>query len=636
MTKQEITLKGIDGQVDELVLTTSGESIDGNLENCARLLFPQEGETIPRLRFKGFKGEWVTTRLCQISKKVITKNLDLKYKITLTNSAEQGIVNQLDYFDHDVSNEDNISGYYVVENDDFVYNPRISTSAPVGPINRNQLGYTGVMSPLYYVFRIIDEKIDIDYLSYFFKTTLWHKFMYDNGNSGARFDRFSISDEVFGQMPIIHPKEIAEQKLIASLFCRLDAQMKLHQQQYERLKQLKSACLDSMFPKHSESTPPIRFSGYEGEWLSAKLSDYATRITRKNSNMESNLPLTISASEGLIEQTAFFNNVVASTNMSGYYLLRKGEFAYNKSYSNGYPFGAVKKLEKYEQGALSPLYIVFSIAESVNDDYIVYYFETSNWHREVAKRAAEGARNHGLLNIGADDFLDITIAVPKDKREQEQLAAFFRSLDSQIATFQQKLERLKQMKSACLRSMFPSSGGGILPLIRFNGYEGEWITMKMSQIINVNSGMDYKRLNPGTIPVYGTGGYMLSVDKSISDVDAIGIGRKGTIDNPMFLRAPFWTIDTLFYMTLKKEFDLDFVFALCQTINWRSLDESTGVPSLSKKNIENVEVSVPRDIEEQRRIAAFFSSIDKKISIHTQQIEKLKQLKSACLDKMIA
>lgn len=177
--------------------------------------------------------------------------------------------------------------------------------------------------------------------------------------------------------------------------------------------------------------------------------------------MESTLPLTISSLEGLIEQTAFFNSVVASSNMSNYYLLKKGEFAYNKSYSNGFPYGAVKKLEKYEQGALSPLYIVFSMDENVDADYIVYFFETSAWHSEVAKRAAEGARNHGLLNIGADDFLDINISLPKDLGEQQRISSFFRGLDSHISMEQQRLERLKQMKSACLRSMFPQNGGVI-------------------------------------------------------------------------------------------------------------------------------------------------------------------------------
>ena len=151
----------------------------------------------------------------------------------------------MDFFDHDISNGENIRGYYVVENDDFVYNPRISTSAPVGPINRNMLGYTGVMSPLYYVFKVYG--IDKDYLNVFFQTNLWHKFMKDNGNSGARFDRLSITDDVFVQMPILYPSDIKEQKRIASFFRTLDSQISLQTQRLEKLKQIKSACLDKMF-----------------------------------------------------------------------------------------------------------------------------------------------------------------------------------------------------------------------------------------------------------------------------------------------------------------------------------------------------------------------------------------------------
>ena len=178
-------------------------------------------------------------------------------------------------------------------------------------------------------------------------------------------------------------------------------------------------------------------------------------------------------------------------------------------------------------------------------------------------------------------------------------------------------------------------GGGNLPLIRFNGFNDSWTLYTLSQILKVNSGMDYKKLNVGDIPVYGTGGYLLSVDKSISERDAIGIGRKGTIDVPQLLRAPFWTIDTLFFMTLEDGFDIEFIYALCQTINWKAYDESTGVPSLSKNNIERIEVYIPT-IEEQKKIASFFRSLDTKISLQTQRIEKLKQLKTACLSRMIA
>lgn len=221
---------------------------------CLETMFPKQNESVPTIRFKGYIDDWATTRLNEISKKVTRKNADLAVRITLTNSAEFGVVNQLDFFDHDVSNGDNIRGYYVVENDDFVYNPRISSSAPVGPINRNQLGYSGVMSPLYYVFKV--DGIDKDYLSCFFKTNRWHKFMFDNGNTGARFDRLSISDDVFGQMPIRHPKDACEQKQIADFFNRLDSEISAQYQQLERLKQMKQSCLGLLFADNQSITPP--------------------------------------------------------------------------------------------------------------------------------------------------------------------------------------------------------------------------------------------------------------------------------------------------------------------------------------------------------------------------------------------
>lgn len=177
--------------------------------------------------------------------KVIEKNRLNNISITLTNSAEYGIINQRDFFDHDVSNTDNVSGYFIVQPNDFVYNPRISTLAPVGPINMNKLGYAGVVSPLYYVFRVTG--FNKSFLDIYFHTNVWHKFMKDNGNTGARFDRLSISNELFYEMPIYCPRDENEQQQIASYFTSLDKQIALQTQRLEKLRQIKAACLDKMF-----------------------------------------------------------------------------------------------------------------------------------------------------------------------------------------------------------------------------------------------------------------------------------------------------------------------------------------------------------------------------------------------------
>ncbi len=207
-------------------------------------MFPKNGEDFPELRFPGFTDPWEQRKLGLISDKVTEKNTENFYDETLTNSAEFGIVTQRDFFDKDISNAKNLNGYYVVHNDDFVYNPRISNFAPVGPIKRNRLARTGVMSPLYYVFRTHD--IDITYLEHYFDTTCWHSFMKLNGDSGARADRFAIKDSVFIEMPIPFPR-LEEQKKIAKFFDTLTILITLHQRKLNHLKEQKKALLQQMF-----------------------------------------------------------------------------------------------------------------------------------------------------------------------------------------------------------------------------------------------------------------------------------------------------------------------------------------------------------------------------------------------------
>jgi len=207
-------------------------------------MFPKNGAKVPELRFAGFVDDWEERKLGDISYKVKEKNKTGEFTETLTNSAEYGIINQRDFFDKDISNAKNLTGYYVVKNDDFVYNPRISNFAPVGPIKRNKLGRTGVMSPLYYVFRTHD--IDKNYFEKYFDTVYWHRFMELNGDSGARADRFAIKDSVFVEMPIPYPT-MDEQQKIGSFFQQLDNTITLHQLKLDLLKEQKKGFLQKMF-----------------------------------------------------------------------------------------------------------------------------------------------------------------------------------------------------------------------------------------------------------------------------------------------------------------------------------------------------------------------------------------------------
>lgn len=252
------------------------------------------------------------------------------------------------------------------------------------------------------------------------------------------------------------PHSVDEQAAIGAYFEHLDTLITLHQRKYEKLVNIKKPMLDKMFPKNGASVPEIRFKGFTDLWEQRKLGDAFERVVRKNTNNESRLPLTISAQDGLVDQITYFNNRVASRDVSNYYLVYNGEFAYNKSTSDGYPFGAVKRLDWYEKGVLSTLYIVFALKHPEKDDsdFMTVFYDTDRWHRGVAERAAEGARNHGLLNISADDFFDIDTTMPEDKVEQEKIGRLLKKLDTLITLHRRKLEKLQNIKKSCLEKMF--------------------------------------------------------------------------------------------------------------------------------------------------------------------------------------
>ena len=232
----------------------------------------------------------------------------------------------------------------------------------------------------------------------------------------------------------------------------------LHQRKYDETKKLKKCMLQKMFPKEGEKVPEIRFSGFTGDWKQRKLGEIVNRITRKNSKLISELPLTISAQQGLIDQNEFFDKRVASKDVSGYYLIKNGEFAYNRSTSNDAPWGAIKRLDRYENGVLSTLYIVFEIKDEtlVNSDFLVAYYSTNLWYKGIHEIAAEGARNHGLLNIAPTDFFKTKLKLPADIEEQQEIGEYFKKIDSLITFHQQKCDELKNIKKFMLQNMFVS------------------------------------------------------------------------------------------------------------------------------------------------------------------------------------
>ena len=244
-----------------------------------------------------------------------------------------------------------------------------------------------------------------------------------------------------------------EQKKISSIVFKLDRLISLYQRKYELLNQLKQGLLQKLFPDTESRQPELRFNGFNEEWKQHKLKELSDRVMRKNTNLSSSLPLTISAQDGLVDQTTYFHKQVASKQLANYILVLNGEFAYNKSYSVGYPYGAVKRLDKYNKGVLSTLYIVFK-PKNVNSDFLAHYYDSSKWYKEIYRNAAEGARNHGLLNISSADFFNSILLTPKDYVEQQKIANLLNSLNKVISLQNNKIDMLTNLKKFLLQQMF--------------------------------------------------------------------------------------------------------------------------------------------------------------------------------------
>ena len=381
----------------------------------------------PLIRFKGFSDDWEQRKLGEVGKKLTEKNLDLDIQETFTNSAEFGIISQRDFFDHDISNAENIGGYYVVKNDDFVYNPRISVTAPVGPVNRNKLGRSGVMSPLYTVFRT--HNIDTLYLEWFFKSSYWHSFMYLNGDSGARADRFSIKDNVFFDMPIPYP-QLPEQQKIGSYFQSLDNLITLHQRKCESLKKVKKSMLQKMFPKNGESVPEIRFAGFTDDWEQRKLGEVSssysggTPTAGKSEYYDGNIPF-IRSGEINEDKTELYISELGF-NSSSAAMVEKGDILYAL-------YGATSGEVSISQikGAINQAILAIKPNDNYDSRFIMQWLRKQK--QSIISTYLQGGQGNLSGNIVKSLKIDVT-----SLSEQQKIGSYFQSLDNLITLHQRK------------------------------------------------------------------------------------------------------------------------------------------------------------------------------------------------------
>lgn len=417
-----------------------------------------------------------------------------------------------------------------------------------------------------------------------------------------------------------------------------------------------------------KKTPLLRFRAYNEEWKCHRLGEISNRITRKNINLESTLALTISAQHGLIDQNDFFSKQIASRDISGYYLIENGEFAYNKSYSKDYPWGAVKRLDKYAKGVLSTLYIVFE-SKNVSSNYLVAYYDSFKWHREVSVRAAEGARNHGLLNIAAQDFFETQILVPTNEDEQKKIGILFEQIDNIIRLYQHELELLQLEKQTLMSKMFPQEGESV-PDIRFKGFTDDWkqskwsdtfITLPSNSLSRADLNTEFgivKNIHYGDvlikygevidvtkekIPYISNQEFQCSTAVLLQNGDVImadaaedeTVGKCSEIAglSNQKIVSGLHTIPCRPNESFSRGYLGYYMNSRAYHNQLLPLIQGSKISSISKSALKDTSIICP-ELEEQKQIGIFFSNLDKLITLHQRKLEEINIIKKTLLKYM--
>lgn len=401
---------------------------------------------IPTLRFPEFQndGEWKRCKLSDVAVRKGKKNTKGIELPVYTNSATSGVISQEDYFDREIVTKENLVNYGIIEPNDFVYNPRVSVTAPVGPISRNKLS-RGIMSPLYLIFGFNGG--DINFFEHYFKGNSWHNYLRAKANYGARFDRINIGTKEFMNMPIPYPS-LAEQKKVADCLSSLDKYIDATKRKLELLKEHKKGLMQRLFPAKGKTTPELRFPEFQndGEW-NYEHGDmlYDSIVNKKH---KSDLPiLAITQDNGAIPRDDInYRVVVEDKSIEGYKVVEVGDFIISlRSFQGGIEYSRYK-------GLCSPAYIVLRKRHSkICDDFYRHYFKSFQYIQEL-NRNLEGIRDGKMVSY--KQFTDIKLPYPSYE-EQCKIAKVLSSIDDVIQTHIEKISALELHKNGLMQQLFP-------------------------------------------------------------------------------------------------------------------------------------------------------------------------------------
>ena len=398
-------------------------------------------EKRPKLRFPGFDEPWKATAFGDLVHE-FSNRTKVEDEDVLLSAAIEGMFLNTELFGHQrgASNK----GYKKIKYGTMVLSTQ---NLHLGNANVNQRFEHGMVSPAYKTYDISGCSIDL--IAQWIKSDAAKRFFYNATTVGASVCRRNVEWDTLYEQSLFLPS-LPEQEKIANLLTLLSNRIEKQRQVIIALKKYKRGVFEAVFSQKLRLVP----TELQKPWKQYKLSDFATKVTRKNGN-QTDIPLTISAQYGLIDQRDFFSKMVASTDMSGYYLLQKGEFAYNRSTSNEYPFGSIKRLELYPMGAVSTLYLCFAIKEEVvNSDLAKWYFESSQWYKGINNICAEGARNHGLLNVPTDGFFNTVHTLPSDPNEQLAVVDYLSNIQKKYEAAQRCLQAIENLRSGLLQQLF--------------------------------------------------------------------------------------------------------------------------------------------------------------------------------------
>ena len=404
---------------------------------------------IPELRFPGFEGEWPIQPLSKFLHEHKTKS-DGKCRVHSV-SVSKGVVDQIEYLGRSFAASDT-SKYNLARSNDIIYTKSPTGSFPYGIIKMNKNPYNVIVSPLYGVYSPTNKYIGYIIDSFFESPERTNTYLSTLVQKGAK-NTIQITNNTFISKNVCFPTDEAEQQKIADCLSSVDNLIQAEADQLQALKDHKKGLMQQLFPQDGETTPKLRFPGFEGEWEEKKLGEVADRCTSRNKDKTVTRVLTNSATEGVVDQNAYFERDIAvKENTDNYFIVDVDDFVYNPRISVSAPVGPISR-NKIGRGIMSPLYSVFRF-KSGNIDYLEQFFNTTIWHKYLKEVANYGAR-FDRMAINTEDFYSMPIPIPSPP-EQQKIAECLSSLDEEISAQQQKVEALKEHKKGLMQKLFPA------------------------------------------------------------------------------------------------------------------------------------------------------------------------------------